>query len=139
MFKWLLRLQTEQGSCEKRVKNIMTRLKIEEYQYNWDRDSCYIEFFYQGQSFRMEHSISKAKEKGVFGVRNGLDCLMELAITLEDLCKIIERGTYKLDTWVAGMRVEATHSEEVEVEEEEEYEYPKYVPERIPRIARLRN
>ena len=134
-FKWLFRSQAEQITVEKRVINIMTRLKIEDYHFNWDRDSCYIEFSYQEQSYRLDHSITKAKEKGVFGLRNGLDCLMELVLTLEDLCKIIERGTYKLETWVAGMELEMEDS----IQDEEEYEYPQFVQERAPRILRMRN
>lgn len=103
MLKWLLRSHTEQETCEKRVKNVMKRLQIEEFHYNWDRNSCYIEFQIQEQSYRMEHSVQLAKEKGVYGIKNGLDCLMELVFSLEDLCRIIDRGTYKLETWVAGM------------------------------------
>ena len=124
----LLRPHADQDMCEKRVKNIMTRLKIEDFHFNWDRNSCYIEFQYQEQSFRMEHSVEKAKEKGVFGVKNGLDCLMELVHTLEDLCRIIERGTYKLADWVAGMEI-ITYEEKAEetIEDYEEYEeYEEY-------------
>jgi hypothetical protein len=119
----LIRPHADQDMCEKRVKNIMTRLKIVDFHFNWDRTSCFIDFQYQEQSYRMEHSIEKAKEKGVFGVKNGLDCLMELAHTLEDLCRIMERGTYKLEDWVAGMEV-TTYEEETEesVDEYEEYE-----------------
>ena len=59
----LLRPHADQYMCEKRVKNIMTRLKVEDFHFNWDRNSCYIEFQYQEQSYRMEHSVEKAKEK----------------------------------------------------------------------------
>lgn len=138
-FKWLFRLQTEQDTVEKRVRNIMSRLKVENYHFNWDRDSCYIEFSYQEQSYRMDHSISRAKEKGVFGLKNGLDCLMELVLTLEDLCKIIERGTYKLETWVAGMEIDMEAEHFTQEEEEEEYEYPNFIGKRAPQILRMRN
>ena len=138
MLKWLFRLQTEQGTCEKRVKNVMTRLKIEDFHYNWDRNSCFIEFNYQEQSYRMEHSALKANEKGVYYVKNGLDCLMELVLTLEDLCKIIERGTYTLEYWVASMAQSVQEEVEEEEVEEEIYEYPEY-EDRVPRIFRMRN
>ncbi|WP_428910032.1 hypothetical protein [Niallia sp. Krafla_26] len=133
MFKWLFRSSTEQISCEKRVKNVMTRLKIENFHFNWDRDSCFIEFDYQEQSYKMEHSVLKANEKGVYHVKNGLDCLMELVLTLEDLCKIIERGTYTLEYWVSSME------QEFQKEEVETHEFPEYVDERVPRIFRMRH
>ena len=106
MFKWFPRPHTEQDMCERRVKNVMARLKIEDFHFNWDRNSCYIEFNYQEHSYKMEHSVQKAKEKGVFALKNGMDCLMELVHSLEDLCRIIDRGTYTLETWVNGMKQE---------------------------------
>ncbi|MCQ6274969.1 hypothetical protein JMM81_08345 [Bacillus sp. V3B] len=102
MFKWMP--HREQHICERKLIKIMKRLKIEEYHFNWDRSSCFIEFQYEETSYRMEHSVQKAKEKGVIVLRNGLDCLMELVQSLEDLCQIIERGTYRLETWVSGMK-----------------------------------
>ncbi|WP_245747366.1 hypothetical protein [Anaerobacillus alkalidiazotrophicus] len=41
-------------------------------------------------------------------LRNGLDCLSELIDSLEDLCQIIQRGTYNLETWIAGMTQSAS-------------------------------
>ncbi|WP_227939520.1 hypothetical protein [Alkalihalobacillus deserti] len=52
----------------------------------------------------MEHSVEKANSKGAQVLRSGLDSLMELVESLEDLCQIIERGTYNLDTWLSGMK-----------------------------------
>ncbi|MGM0876236.1 MAG: hypothetical protein ACQEWV_16065 [Bacillota bacterium] len=102
MFKWMP--HKEQGMCERKLKRVMKRLKIEDFNFNWDRSSCFIEFHYQENSYRIEHSVQKAKEKGLIVLRNGLDCLSELVQSLEDLCQIIERGTYKLETWISGMK-----------------------------------
>lgn len=100
-FKWLP--HKEQEICEKELIKVMSRLKIEQYQFNWDRKSCYIEFHYQDEFYRMEHSVQNAKDKGII-LRNGLDCLIELVQSLEDLCGIISRGTYKLENWIAGVK-----------------------------------
>ena len=62
----LLRPHADQDMCEKKVKNIMARLKIEDFHFNWDRNSCYIAFQYQEQSYRMEHSVERAKRKRCF-------------------------------------------------------------------------
>ena len=102
MFKWIP--YKEQDQYERKLIKVMKRLKIEEYQFNWDRSSCYIEFQYEDNLYKLEHTVQKAKEKGVIVLRNGLDCLSELVLSLEDLCQIIERGTYHLDTWLSGMK-----------------------------------
>ncbi|MGM0877453.1 MAG: hypothetical protein ACQEWV_22640 [Bacillota bacterium] len=102
MFKWMP--HKEQDMCEVRLIRVMKRLKIEDFNFNWDRSSCFIEFHYQENLYRIEHSVQKAKEKGITVLRNGLDCLSELVQSLEDLCQIIERGTYKLETWISGMK-----------------------------------
>jgi|SRR4051812_38420902 glycosyltransferase A (GT-A) superfamily protein (DUF2064 family) len=102
LFKWMP--YKEQEQYERKLIKVMKRLKIEEYHFNWDRSSCYIEFQYEESLYRLEHSIQKAKEKGIIVLRNGLDCLSELVQSLEDLCEIIERGTYQLDTWLTGMK-----------------------------------
>ena len=94
----------DQDMYERKLIKVMKRLKIEEYIFNWDRSSCFIEFQYDENVYRLEHSIQKAKEKGVIVLKNGLDCLSELVQSLEDLCQIIERGTYHLDTWLFGMK-----------------------------------
>jgi hypothetical protein len=100
MFKWMP--NKEQDTCERNLKKIMKRLDIGDFNYNWDRGSCFIEFKYQGNSYRMEHSVQNARDKGIV-LRNGMDCLNELVQSLEGLCQIIDRGTYKLETWIAGM------------------------------------
>ena len=102
MFKWMP--YKEQDMYERKLIKVMKRLKIEEYNFNWDRVSCFIEFQYDENVYRLEHSVQKAKEKGIIVLRNGLDCLSELVLSLEDLCQIIERGTYNLDTWLSGMK-----------------------------------
>lgn len=110
LLKWIP--HTDQDICERRLKKIMKRLKVDEFNFNWDRRSCFIEFKYHGDSYRMEHTVDKAREKGVIVLRNGTDCLMELIQSLEDLCQIIERGTYELETWVSGMKLSSPKEEE---------------------------
>ncbi len=114
LLRWMPR--KEQNVCEKKLKRIMKRLKIEISNFNWDRSSCYIEFNYQEKSYKLEHSVEKAKKRGIF-LRDGLDCLMALTDSLEDLCRIIERGTNELGTWISGM--EQSNSKEAHGFEEE--------------------
>ncbi|WP_209124573.1 hypothetical protein [Alkalihalobacillus sp. BA299] len=106
MFKWMP--HKEQHICERKLISVMKRLKIEDFNYNWDRNSCFIEFHYQDNWYRLEHSLQKAKEKGIVMLRNGLDCLSELVQSLEDLCQITARGTYKLETWLFSMKLSSS-------------------------------
>lgn len=121
MFQW--RPHREQGMCERRLIKVMRRLEIEEFTFNWDRTSCFIEFHYGENTYTMEHSVERAREKGVIVLRNGLDCLMELVQSLEDLCQIIERGTYKLGDWVSSMKQTAPAEEIPAFEEEVHIKY----------------
>ncbi|TDL32679.1 hypothetical protein E2R51_08335 [Jeotgalibacillus sp. S-D1] len=94
---------SEQSMCEKKLTIVMKQLKIDYFNFNWDRNSCYIEFNYHDSSYKLMHSIEKARKRGVV-LRNGLECLIELTSSLEDLCVIIDRGTYNFETWIAGMK-----------------------------------
>ncbi|UOQ94768.1 hypothetical protein MUO14_07500 [Halobacillus shinanisalinarum] len=113
LFKWMP--HKEQYICERKLMRVIKRLKIEDYNFNWDRNSCFIEFHYQTESYRLEHSIEKAKEKGII-LRNGLDCLNELTQSLEDLCVIIDRGTYKFEAWISGMK-QSSPEQEIQIPE----------------------
>ncbi|MFG6117377.1 hypothetical protein ACGTN9_19665 [Halobacillus sp. MO56] len=115
LFKWMP--YKDQDTSERKLVDVMKRLKINDFQFNWDRNSCYIEFEYKEQSYRLEHSVEKAKRKGIL-LKNGVECLAALTQTLEDLCTIIDRGTYPFETWIAGMQQPASEKETPEVKEE---------------------
>ncbi|SDG92046.1 hypothetical protein SAMN05192534_10112 [Alteribacillus persepolensis] len=116
MFNWLP--YKDQKISERKLTKVMRRLKIEHYNFNWDRNSCYIEFRYHGHSYKMGHSVERAKKKGII-LRNGLDCLSELVDTLENLCEIVDRGTYKLETWISSMQESNSLTEDMPAYEEE--------------------
>ncbi|MFG6118904.1 hypothetical protein [Thalassobacillus sp. B23F22_16] len=134
LFKWLP--YKDQDTSEKRLVEVMKRLKIGDYHFNWDRSSCYIEFDYKDHSYRLEHSVEKAKRKGIL-LKNGLDCLAALTQTLEDLCVIIDRGTYPFETWIAGMqddskeeapKIESKHQNESNAETDKEEFNKEFIP-----------
>lgn len=115
LFKWMP--HKEQNVCERRLLKVMKGFKIEDFNFNWDRSSCFIEFNYEDQPYRLEHSIEKAKRKGII-LKNGLDCLIELTRSLEDLSVIIDRGTYNFETWISGMKQTPSDQEVSEFQEE---------------------
>lgn len=106
--KWMP--NNEQSVYEKELTRVMKHLGIENYNFNWDRHGCFIEFHYQDNSYRLEHSVEKAKKKGII-LKNGLDCLAELTESLKDLCSIINRGTIELKTWISGIKQPSSDSE----------------------------
>lgn len=87
----------------RKLARVMEKLSVEKYDYNFDRHGCWVEFFYEGELYRFDHSVEKAKEHGVNLVW-GSDAFAQVVLALEDLARITEMGIYKLSTWVAGMK-----------------------------------
>jgi len=88
---------------ESKLARVMERLGVESHNYNWDRHGCWVEFRYKGDLYRFEHSVEKAKSRGVDLVY-GSDSFAQVVLALEDLARMVERGIYELSTWVAGMK-----------------------------------
>lgn len=91
------------GTYEAKLEKVMQRFGAEKYDYNWDRFSCWVEFWYKGQLYRFEHSIKNAQEHGS-NVKYGSDVFAQVVLTLEDIARMTERGIYELQTWVAGLK-----------------------------------
>lgn len=91
------------ATYETKLEKVMSRFGADKYDYNWDRFSCWVEFWYKGQLYRFEHSIENAKAHGN-NVRCGSDVFAQVVLTLEDIARMTERGIYELSTWVAGLK-----------------------------------
>lgn len=98
------------STYETNLEKVMSRFGVEKYDYNWDRFSCWVEFWYKEQLYRFEHSIENAKAHGN-DVRYGSDVFAQVVLTLEDIARMTERGIYKLSTWVAGLKALPKHKE----------------------------
>lgn len=88
---------------EVKLKKVMARLGVDEFNYDWSRHACWIEFWYKGQLYRFDHSVENAKTHGV-NISYVSDVFAQVVLTLEDLARMAERGIYDLQTWVAGMK-----------------------------------
>jgi hypothetical protein len=88
---------------EKKLAKVMGRLEVDKFNFNWDRWSCFVEFTYKGELYRFEHSIEKARAKGL-DLKYGSDAFAQVVLALEDLSRMVERGIYELSTWVTGMK-----------------------------------
>lgn len=76
---------------------------MEQFDFNWDRRGCWVEFRYRGELYRFDHSIEKAQARGV-ELMYGTDAFAQVVLALEDLARMVERGIYDLSTWVVGMK-----------------------------------
>lgn len=88
---------------EQKLSRVMERLGIKDFNYNFDRFGCWVEFRYRNELYRFEHSIEKARVKGI-DLRYGSDAFAQVVLALEDLARMVERGIYELGTWVPGMK-----------------------------------
>ena len=93
----------DSDSYERKLERVMERIEVKEFTYNFDRFGCWVEFRYRNDLYRFEHSIEKAKAKGI-NLRYGSDAFAQVVLALEDLARMVERGIYELGTWVAGMK-----------------------------------
>ena len=86
---------------EKKLSKVMSRFEIPEddFTYNWDRFSAFIQFKYKGELYRFELNLNHVQD-----LSYGSDCFARLVLALEDLSRVVERGIYDLARWVAGMR-----------------------------------
>lgn len=109
----------EQGVYEKKLADVMRSLDVHNYNFNWDRTGCIVEFYYDETYYRLEHSIDKSKKKGII-LRNGLDCLTEVIRSLEDLNSILDRGMNDFETWMMGMK--GSPDDRAQGSQEEDYE-----------------
>lgn len=88
---------------ERKLRTVMERLGVSEYNWNWDRHGGWVDFKYKNEWYRFEHSVQKAQDKGT-KLQYGSDAFAQVVLALEDLARMVERGIYELSTWVAGMR-----------------------------------
>lgn len=90
---------------EKKLARVMERFGIPEsdYDWNWDRHGAFVWFRYKGEVYRFDYTVAQAKAKGE-KLQYGSDAFSRVVLTLEDLARMIERGIYDLQTWVAGMK-----------------------------------
>lgn len=88
---------------ERKLEKVMERFGVSEFSYNFDRFSCFIEFRYKGELYRFDHGVDNARARGN-DLAYGSDAFAQLVLALEDLARMVERGIYDLQTWVAGLK-----------------------------------
>lgn len=88
---------------EAKLGRVMQRLKATDWNWNWDRTTAWVRFTVKGQPYYLEQTLDKAQARHK-DLKDGVDCLAQLVLTLEDLARMSERGIYELQTFVAGFK-----------------------------------
>ena len=91
------------GTYEAKLEKVMGRFGAEQYNYDWSRRACWVEFWYKGQYYRFEHSVDNAIAHGQ-NIQYGSDVFAQVVLTLEDIARMTERGIYELQVWIAGLK-----------------------------------
>ena len=90
---------------EQKLRRVMDRLGIKQFDWNHDRFEAWIEFTYKGDHYHFSHSVAKAQQvKSGPKLQYGSDCFAQLVLVLEDLARLVARGIYDLSTWTAGLK-----------------------------------
>ncbi len=91
---------------EAKLKRVMDRLGVQNYQYDWTQkkggSSCFVEMQYGGATYRFENSTEKSKECGQNLIYPS-DLFAAIIYSLEGLARAIERGIFTLDMLLAGV------------------------------------
>ncbi len=83
---------------ESKLRKVMERLGVTEYDYDWTRKTAYVRFKYKNIWYQFDHSAEKA------GLTYGTDVFSQIVLSLEDLARMVERGIYDLGVWITGMK-----------------------------------
>ena len=94
---------------EQKLKKVMARLGAQTYNWDYNRTGAWVEFTYKNQLYRFDYGVEKAKANGQ-SLSYGSDCFAQVVLALEDLARIVDRGIYDLQNWIAGMKALPQHT-----------------------------
>ena len=88
---------------EAKLGRVMQRMKATDWNWNWDRTSAWVRFTYKGQPYYLDQTCERARAAKE-DLADGIDCLAQIVLTLEDLARMAGRGIYDLQTFMAGFK-----------------------------------
>ena len=88
---------------EAKLRRVLERLDVKQYDWDHSRHEAWIEFRYRGQLYRFEQTVTRAQARGQ-KIHFGSDCFAQLVLGLEDLARLVKRGIYEFQTWITGMK-----------------------------------
>lgn len=82
---------------DRKLSNVMGRMGVEKYEYDWGRRTCFAEFIYKGRAYRFETSVEELQERGA-KIMCGSDAFAILVLDLECIARMMEHGTFDLES-----------------------------------------
>lgn len=86
---------------EKKLKTVMERIGVERFNYDWSRQSCFVELICKGRAFRFEKSLEDARSRGELTCVS--DLFAQVVLMLEDLARASSRGLFDFAEIVSGL------------------------------------
>ena len=87
---------------EKKLRAVMEKIGVEKFNYDWSRQSCFVELVCNGQAFRFEKSLEDAARR-----KERISCVSDLfaqiVLMLEDLARASSRGLFNFAQIVSGL------------------------------------
>lgn len=87
---------------EKKLRTVMEKIGVEKFNYDWNRQSCFVELICRGRAFRFEKSLEDAARR-----RERITCVSDLfaqiVLMLEDLARASSRGLFDFAEIVSGL------------------------------------
>lgn len=87
---------------ERKLENVMEKINVEKYNYDWNRQSCFVELICKGRAFRFEKSLEDARVRGE-GITCVSDLFAQIVLMLEDLARASSRGLFDFAEIVSGL------------------------------------
>lgn len=87
---------------EKKLRKVMEKIGVERFNYDWNRQSCFVELICRGRAFRFEKSLEDAARRGERIVCVS-DLFAQIVLMLEDLARASSRGLFDFAEIVSGL------------------------------------
>lgn len=87
---------------EKKLRTVMEKIGVEKFNYDWNRQSCFVELICRGRAFRFEKSLEDAGRRGE-RITCVSDLFAQIVLMLEDLARASSRGLFDFAEIVSGL------------------------------------
>lgn len=88
---------------EKKLRTVMEKIGVEKFNYDWNRQSCFVELICRGRAFRFEKSLEDAERRGE-RISCVSDLFAQIVLMLEDLARASSRGLFDFAEIVSGLQ-----------------------------------
>ena len=88
---------------EKKLRTVMEKIGVEKFNYDWNRQSCFVDLICRGRAFRFEKSLGDAAARRGERIACVSDLFAQIVLMLEDLARASSRGLFDFAEIVSGL------------------------------------